>query len=591
MQKTERNLNKEESLSIRSVNLRPAPSREEADEKFRPTADENLVDDRLAARRQAALERWQRAKENQHKQLPLEKASPAKTPRRGRRGDSSQPSPHLEEGLSRKAFLQKSSTASSPEASKKGRPWLSGVVVGSLVLVCLVFLATWQHFNWPFFSASSRFDVRQPKSLANRDLRGREVSAPRVIQQAQQALTVDEKWLSTRSMANASGLFYAEEPGLTLTEDLAAWLLAMAELGEKEAFHKGWRQIEQLAQSHNWILPYAAHAAAPQAATDLDTTRQPLAPLPAGQEEAKWRENARQQAVLFGAEALRQVDDAQEAPDWKSQLMTMRALMTAQAWLQEGEKQGLEALSSAYLAASQDAWPPLEGRVLELEPQGTGHVLADLPAQLPGQAQYLPNSADDSPRKGTELRYIRLASLDLQALKSLDALDTRYAALRQKAETILLEGKSQIRPFFAQAYDPASGHYLTWTVDEAYQLKEQMPIWLSLLSQGLLQTEEIAGIEQLERNHQVYERYAIQNGQPLGEAQTSRAAVYGQWLRFYRWTQNATAWQRLEKDLRTKQMSEARTSPIFGLLYRDWPTEQSSWISLGDQAWWLLGTQ
>ncbi|MDI9497356.1 MAG: hypothetical protein QM270_02565 [Bacillota bacterium] len=470
---------------------------------------------------------------------------------------------------------------------------LPALLIGAVLVLLLLFGLLWQSGRLRRLTRSFTVEARIPASLANRDLRGAEVNRDRLINRMTLALeNGDGNFACGRWLDAASGRFYEDPEAFTRSRDLSALLLLAAESSDQELFDSVWHSMETTLLREEGVLMRAA-AVAPVAWRDRAEGR-----------ELRLRDEAVPEAELEEAFRAGQVDGreylAEEQPgdrlrDDGATLRTLRALILAydargDGWLLSA----IERLSGAWLALCEGADPPPLEDELYSSPQPTPYAEPAEGRDAEGEIQdedWRPLVS--TPEAGTgetaaaRLELIRLADLDLEALRLLQSVDERYEAVYNRSLELLTGAAADLFPWSQQAYDPAAGSYVAWIDDPAWVLEDQMAIWLSLASQDRLDPGVRPWLMARLREGPLAERYDLVSGQALDAADLPLR--YGQLLRLHRWADDADPWRELLTEVQRSRIGTVTTSPLLGLVFRRVDLATAVRLTLADNIWLLLG--
>ena len=476
------------------------------------------------------------------------------------------------------------------EGPRPLRRWPFVAGSAALLLVLLIALA-WSAGWLRRFTRAYTVEPRIPTSMANRDLRGAEINRDRLVNRINQTfLSADEALVAGRWMALGSARFYEDETNRVRASEQAALLLYAAESEDRALFDQVWGVIEGRLLREDGSLQREAEGGS-VAAREREAG---LAQRLSGEAVPSELLEEAQVAGLVAAppEGGAQLDARR---DWGAQLMTLRALLIAYQGRGAGwQRDAIARLSEAWLDARDGDWPPYYDRDLGVPPAPTPYIA---PAEGPDREGAihdeddlpLPSASATQPEgEATTLRVVRLADLDLEALRMLEAVDARFAPSRAHAQRLLEGAAAELRPFVKQAYDVAGASYLTWYEDEAYVMEDQMAIWLALASQDGLPPETAAFLASQARDGQLYERYGLVDGAGLdGRDQPRR---YGQLLRILRWSERQEDWRALLSRMQAGMIGTVTTSPSYGLVFRAMPQSANVYLALADNIWLLLGS-
>ncbi|MDI9470872.1 MAG: hypothetical protein QM296_11820 [Bacillota bacterium] len=507
--------------------------------------------------------------------------------------------PVLEAG----SFSGRQETAGSPALRSR----LPLLVAGVAFLVLLLFGLLWQSGRLRRLTRSFSVETRIPSSLANRDLRGAEVNRDRLINRLTLALENDEGvFAAGRWLDAASGRFYDDPEAFTRSRDLSDLLLLAAESGDRELFDRVWRSIETRLQREDGVLMRAA-AVAPVALSDQAAGRGlRLRDDPVPEAEL---EEARRLGQVTERECSMQSSPADRLRDDAATLRTLRALIIAydargDGWLLTAIRE----LSDAWLAHCDGANPPPLEDELYSQPQPTPYVeaaegrdadgriqdedwlpLVTVPADsAPGVGDAAGDSAvGDSGDEPRRLELIRLADLDLEALRLLQSVDARYEAIYKRSLELLSGAALDRFPWSMQGYDAGAETYVAWIDDPAWVLEDQMAIWLALASQNCLDPGVRPWLMARVREGPLAERYDLAGGAALDAADLPLR--YGQLLRLHRWADDADPWRELLTEVQRSRIGTVSTSPLLGLVFRRVELADIVRLALADNVWLLLG--
>lgn len=280
-----------------------------------------------------------------------------------------------------------------------------------------------------------------------------------------------------------------------------------------------------------------------------------------------------------------------DAIDYYATLIYMRSLALSYThWGSDEHLRSLETASDAYLAASLDSLPPLDGTELLITPTPPTFVDEAGNASDNGSDN---RAADDGSNnveeESTRLDFIRLSSIDLETLRVLSSLDSAYEAIYENTVDLLKNAQRENQAVFSEAYDPESESYIHYVDTANIHLGEQLKIMNSLAEIGELNDSARAWLRSRLNNRELVETYTLQ------DVTTSSTMLYplryAQVCRIARHVEDFDLYGMALDQLLENNISTVIQSPLYGSIFRGSVSGDVVQVTLADNVWALFGAR